>query len=118
MKNWVVYPEEVWRTRWELFIALLLLFVCVNTPLSLAFERVDDTETQTWRDIVDVELFVDIIFLVDIIMNFHFAFYNSDFELIDDKKRIALSYVKGWFIVDFLAIIPLDKIFKGAGSFN
>jgi len=51
-------------------------------------------------------------------MNFHFAFYNSDFELIDDKKRIGLSYLKGWFLVDLLAVIPLDKIFKGAGSFN
>ena len=45
MKYWVVYPEEVWRTRWELFIALSLLFICVKTPLSLAFDHVDESVT-------------------------------------------------------------------------
>lgn len=119
MNNWVIYPEEQWRQKWELFVALLLLFVCIYTPLVLAFEPVSEEQGVTrWTQIFDAEFVVDLFFLVDIVLNFHFAYYTADYELIDDKKRIAIGYLKGWFVVDFLAIIPLDKIFKGVGSFN
>jgi len=57
-------------------------------------------------------MIVDLFFLVDIIFNFFFAFHDNDYEMIDSKKKIARTYLKGWFIVDILAIIPFDKIFR------
>lgn len=30
--------------------------------------------------------------------------------MVDDRKIIAKKYLKGWFIIDFLAIAPFDLI--------
>jgi hypothetical protein len=32
--------------------------------------------------------------------------------MIDDRKVIALNYLKGWFIIDLVAILPFDLIMK------
>lgn len=114
MKPWIIYPEESWRQKWELFVALLLLYTCCATPFSLAFAE-DSTGAVTFADVVDQELIVDFFFAIDIVLNFFFAYHNQDYEMIDDKKEIAKSYLKGWFIIDFLAIIPFDKMFRVEG---
>jgi hypothetical protein len=67
-------------------VALLLLYTCCVTPYILAFQKTTGSETQTVRDVVDQELIVDFFFLIDIFMNFSFAFYDSDFELIESRK--------------------------------
>ena len=53
---------------------------------------------------------VDILFAMDIIIIFLTAYYNDDFELIDDPKDIAKSYIKGWFFLDTFAIFPFDAL--------
>jgi len=32
--------------------------------------------------------------------------------LIDDRKKITQTYLKGWFLIDFLSIFPLDIILQ------
>lgn len=53
---------------------------------------------------------VDVMFLIDIIIIFNSAYYDEDFNLIQDRKLIAISYLKSWFPIDFFAIIPFDLI--------
>jgi len=93
---------------------LLLLYTCCATPYSLAFQE-ESSGAVSFQDIVDQEFIVDFFFLVDILFNFFFAFHNSDYEMVDEKKEIAKSYIKGWFLIDFLAIIPFDKMFRVEG---
>lgn len=57
------------------------------------------------------------LFLVDILVIFNSAFYNDDFELIESRPKIAKNYLRGWFTVDVLSIIPFDIIFR-AGDFS
>lgn len=59
-----------------------------------------------------IETLVDFIFLIDIVMNFHFAFLNDKLEIVDEKKKIASQYLKTWFLVDLLASLPFDPIFR------
>ena len=49
-------------------------------------------------------------FLVDICFSFNQAYYDEDFVIIEDRKIIGCNYIKGWFSVDLIAIIPLDLI--------
>ena len=39
-------------------------------------------------------------------MNFFSAFYDDEFVLQDECKVIAHQYLKSWFLIDFVAIIP------------
>ena len=60
---------------------------------------------------------MDIIFLIDIIVNFNSAIETNDYQIIDDRKTITKIYVKGWFMIDIVAILPFDK-FLSAGNVN
>ena len=69
-----------------------------------------------------INITVDIIFGIDIIVIFFSAFYDSDFQLVDNLKDIARNYVTGWFIIDLFAITPFDEFSKSGqdshGDFN
>ena len=55
---------------------------------------------------------IDFLFFLDITVNFNSAYYNDLNEIEDDRKMIALSYIKSWFFIDLLAIIPFEHITK------
>ena len=54
---------------------------------------------------------IDVIFLTDIFLTFHTAYKNEYDEVIDSYKDIFLNYISGYFIVDFISLVPLDLIF-------
>ena len=55
---------------------------------------------------------MDIIFGIDILVNFMTSYYDDDFKLIDDRKTIAKKYLGGWFLPDLIAIFPFELIIK------
>jgi len=56
-------------------------------------------------------LTIDAFFFVDIILTF-FTSINDDKKVyeITDKRTIARTYLRGWFWIDVVSIIPLDFI--------
>ena len=63
-----------------------------------------------------VNTVVDCLFFLDIIFIFNEAYIDEDFQLVDQRKEIAAHYLKGWFALDSIAIIPFDIIMMGAGG--
>ena len=33
----MIYPEDDYKVNWDLFITIVLLFTCIETPLRVAF---------------------------------------------------------------------------------
>lgn len=60
----------------------------------------------------------DLMFLFDIIIIFNSAFYDEDFNLVQDRKSIAILYIQTWFFIDLLAIMPFDLIFGNSKNLN
>ena len=54
-----------------------------------------------------VDLFVDTMFIADILINFRTT-YLCDGEVVTEPGKIAINYIKGWFIIDLIAAIPFD----------
>lgn len=84
------------------------------TPLRLAFVNSDDS---LWWLLSDS--FIDFFFLIDIILNFFTVYVNhlEDYEI--SRKKIALNYLKKWFIFDVIAILPINYFVDfGLGGFN
>ena len=50
-------------------------------------------------------------FLADIILNFRTAFVNKKGEVVQDTRRIAKQYLRGWFLLDFVAALPFDLLY-------
>lgn len=56
-----------------------------------------------------IDLYVDILFLVDIAINFRTTYASSDGSEISNQRLITKNYLHGSFTVDFLSTVPFDK---------
>ena len=52
---------------------------------------------------------------IKVIYCFTASFTNVE---VFDHKRIAIRYLKGWFVIDLISCIPFDIIIEGQSSFN
>ena len=91
---------------------IVLIFSSVMSPYRLAFVEEDDTK---WKIINAV---VDSLFTADILVAFNSAYYDDDYVIVEDRKTIAKFYLKGWFFIDFGAVIPFEYILGSIGSYN
>lgn len=104
-KKYLLYPEDTQKQRWDIIMTYCLIFTCSSTPLFISFH--DETESMdTWEYI---NLIVDIFFGLDIIIIFFSAFYDENFQIVDNFKDIARNYIFGWFLLDLMAITPFDE---------
>ena len=44
-KPYIIYPENKKKGVWDLFMTFILVLTCVMTPLSIAFNDLDDDNT-------------------------------------------------------------------------
>ena len=57
---------------------------------------------------------MDVVFGIDIIVVFFSAYYDENFRIVDKLSTIGCQYLRGWFILDVLAIMPFDMILIGS----
>jgi hypothetical protein len=55
-------------------------------------------------------------FFVDIVLTFFCAYHDEDFVCVDDQKTIACEYLRGWFMIDTLAILPFTYMMNIGGA--
>src|SRR5882724_1930199 len=53
---------------------------------------------------------VDVIFFIDIVLNFHTTFVGPGGEVVSDPKIIRMNYLKSWFVIDLLSCLPYDIV--------
>ena len=56
------------------------------------------------------DMFTDVVFIIDIILNFFFVEEDVNGEMIIDQKKIAITYFRTWFFIDLVASIPVTFI--------
>jgi hypothetical protein len=94
--------------RWEILTAIILILSVLTTPIDLAFPAYSE-DNLGYKSFLYA---IDLLFLIDIIVNFNSAFENDFHEIIDDRKSICLNYLKLWFFIDFFSIFPFELILK------
>ena len=57
-------------------------------------------------------MIIDIIYIIDLILNFFRAYQNFDENLIKKTKFIFAHYLKTWFFIDLVQSIPFFTFFK------
>ncbi|XP_041582273.1 potassium voltage-gated channel subfamily H member 6 isoform X2 [Vulpes lagopus] len=110
------------KAVWDWLILLLVIYTAIFTPYSAAFLLSDQDESQrvdcgyTCSPLTVVDLIVDIMFVVDIVINFRTTYVNTNDEVVSHPRRIAVHYFKGWFLIDMVAAIPFDLLIFRTGS--
>ncbi|KAJ9592458.1 hypothetical protein L9F63_015874, partial [Diploptera punctata] len=64
----------------------------------------------------DTSLKVDVTFIVDILINFRTTYVNSNDEVVSHPGKIAVHYLRGWFLIDLVAAIPFDLLLFGSDT--
>lgn len=76
-----------------------------------------DHDTNKSKGVFWFELFTDIAFAFDILINFVSAYHDPTSKcLVCNPKRIAMRYLKGYFFFDFLATIPFNYILSSSNG--
>ncbi|KAK4473671.1 hypothetical protein MN116_003020 [Schistosoma mekongi] len=99
----VVLHYLTFKTAWDWIIFLLTGYTCIIIPYSVAFGHDTISEESIY---FAMEHIVDIIFFIDIVLNFHTTFVGSSGAVISDPVLIRLNYLKGWFVVDLISSLP------------
>ncbi|XP_073783445.1 potassium voltage-gated channel subfamily H member 1a isoform X3 [Danio rerio] len=93
------------KTTWDWVILILTFYTAIMVPYNVSFKTKQNNVT--W---LVVDSIVDVIFLVDIVLNFHTTFVGPAGEVISDPKLIRMNYLKTWFVIDLLSCLPYDVI--------
>ncbi|KRX88194.1 Potassium voltage-gated channel subfamily H member 7 [Trichinella pseudospiralis] len=108
------------KAVWDWIILLLVIYTAVFTPYVAAFllreESVSRRQHKYHDPLEVVDLIVDIMFIVDIIINFRTTYINDNDEVVSHPGKIAIHYFKGWFIIDVVAAVPFDLLLFNANS--
>lgn len=101
--HWMVSPKWVWRTRWDICVQVLIVFQSVMVPFELAF--FEDPLLVTYAGWLVIEIFVTLIFLADMVLNFRTGVLRNG-EVDWDSKLAMRNYLTTWFALDFVAWLP------------
>jgi len=107
VQYYVIEHNSQARTCWDMLMLVGLFYIVCTLPLSLAFGE------YITRELALFETFLDVFFLVDVVLNFRTTYTNSKNEVVRDGWRIASQYLRTWFLLDLLSSLPVDRLDVG-----
>ena len=78
--------------------------VLLQVPYNVALKN----KTSEDVSLLVVDSIVDVIFFIDIVLNFHTTYVGPGGEVVSDPAVIRVNYLKSWFIIDLLSCLPYD----------
>jgi len=70
-KTCILYPQDTFKTFWDIFISIVLLISCFTAPFDIAFPEIES------KSYLLISKGIDLLFLLDIFINFFSAFEND-----------------------------------------
>jgi|MDSY01.1.fsa_nt_gb hypothetical protein len=115
----MINPKKRFRMFWDICLVMpLLLYLLVVMPFRLCFMN----EAKQFSSIYWFEFIIDMIFIVDICLNFRTGYFvgTAEDDLVEfDPYLVARNYLRGWFTLDVVSGIPfalLDLVFASSGN--
>ncbi|XP_069110947.1 voltage-gated inwardly rectifying potassium channel KCNH6-like isoform X2 [Argopecten irradians] len=112
------------KAVWDWIILLLVIYTAIFTPYAAAFLLSEENsrnrdgnksiEVRYQNPMTIIDLIVDIMFIIDILINFRTTYVNKNDEVVSHPGKIAVHYFKGWFLIDVVAAIPFDLLLFGS----
>lgn len=123
----VRHPRSSFTQGWETVQAIILVYVAFSVIFRVAFNA-DATGKMAL-----FELGIDIYFAIDVVLNFHTAYYDKSGDLVGvrpqhlrtsrlfnaltfysgaDLQKLARKYAGGWMVIDLVSVVPWPWIFS------
>ncbi|KAE8626382.1 hypothetical protein XENTR_v10006613 [Xenopus tropicalis] len=102
------------KACWDCLILLATLYVAVTVPYSVCFSNKEEGTTIPRSPPNVCDLIVEILFILDIALNFRTTFVSQSGKVVFTPRLIVHHYLRTWFLLDLLAALPVDLLY----SFN
>ena len=93
---WLVHPQSLFSSYWDVALSLVLLVTVITVPLSLAFDLTP----------LAFNLSVDGLFFLDFVKNFVTGFVDEDEFVVMRFRSTAHKYGRSWAVPDLIAFVP------------
>ena len=109
-KPFLLYPDMIFSSFWQIVISIVLLISVFITPFNLAFDKYNDPiDYPSYAVLLNT---IDALFWMDFLVQFFLVTEKEDGSPEDDRKEIVINYLRGWFAIDFCSNFPFDKIIE------
>ena len=107
---WIILPDNPYKKMWDLLIAFLILYSAIITPYDIAFS---DNNKVNW-----FEILIDVLLGIDIVLTFFSAYTDDEENLVKNHKKIIKKYLKSWFIIDIISVLPISYFLNLDGKYG
>ena len=111
--KFVIHPANLYKTWWDILIGIIVFMVVIVTPYEVFFS-IHPNSAEILSEII-----ASVFFFLDIILTFNVAIIKEDEGsdvVIYDRKFIAISYIKSWFVLDIVSSLPWGAMVSSTSS--
>ncbi|KAL9249663.1 Potassium channel KAT1-like protein [Drosera capensis] len=107
LRKHIISPYDPRYRVWETWVIILVVYSAWISPFQFAFlSYKKDT-------LFIVDNVVNAFFAVDIFLTFLVAYVNCGSHLlVHDPKKIAMRYIRTWFVLDVCSTVPLQPLIQ------
>uniref|UniRef100_A0A671RV41 Voltage-gated delayed rectifier potassium channel KCNH4 n=1 Tax=Sinocyclocheilus anshuiensis TaxID=1608454 RepID=A0A671RV41_9TELE len=111
--RFILLHYGTFKAGWDWLILLATFYVAVTVPYNVCFTVVGGRdELTTPRNPPSVsDILVEILFMLDIVLNFRTTFVSTSGQVVYDARSICVHYVTTWLFVDLIAALPFDLLY-------
>ena len=111
-ESFLINPETKFVFIYDILITFITLYYLIYAPMELIRNFCFCTSYNKITNVFINSIF-DIIFIIDIIVEFFRGFYTREEEkLVKNNIRIINNYITGWFLFDLLTALPNGVLFS------
>ncbi|VDP72509.1 unnamed protein product [Echinostoma caproni] len=103
--RFILLHYSLFKIVWDWMILICTFYIAIMVPYNAAFSL--DTDG---KDLLICDIIVELLFIIDIILNFVTTFVSKSGQVVYHTRAIAINYLRGWFFLDLVAAIPFDVI--------
>ncbi|XP_078260413.1 voltage-gated delayed rectifier potassium channel KCNH8 isoform X1 [Rhinoraja longicauda] len=110
--RFILLHYGAFKAGWDWLILLATFYVAVTVPYNVCFSAARDDHSASSRNPPSVsDIFVEILFMLDILLNFRTTYVSKSGQVVYDPRSICVHYSTTWFFVDLIAALPFDLLY-------
>uniref|UniRef100_A0A8C6SMX4 Voltage-gated delayed rectifier potassium channel KCNH4 n=1 Tax=Neogobius melanostomus TaxID=47308 RepID=A0A8C6SMX4_9GOBI len=112
--RFILLHYSISKALWDWLILLATFYVAVTVPYDVCFVNHDEGgehHSQVSGGTMASDIAVELLFILDIILNFRTTFVSQSGQVVYNSRSICLHYCTTWFFVDLIAALPFDLLY-------
>ncbi|XP_075685829.1 voltage-gated delayed rectifier potassium channel KCNH8-like isoform X2 [Rhinoderma darwinii] len=109
--RFILLHYGTFKAGWDWLILLATFYVAVTVPYNVCFAITRDDSNSSRSPPSVSDIFVEILFMLDILLNFRTTYVSKSGQVVYDSRCICVHYATTWFFVDLIAALPFDLLY-------